>query len=159
MRAPLTLIALAAIVLSGPTFAMGSSSDKPEATKAGPPSDYSRAKAMIEAENFKDAIPLLQQVVAKEPKNAEAYNLLGYATRKSGNPNGSLQYYTTALQIDPKHLGANEYLGEAYLMLDKLPQAEQQLARLDQLCMFGCVEYRTLKTAISDYKAGKKPTN
>ena len=159
MRAPLTLLALAAIVLSGPTFAMGSSSDQPEATKSGPPTDYSRAKAMIEAKNFKEAIPLLQQVVAKEPKNADAYNLLGYATRKSGDPNGSLQYYTTALQIDPKHLGANEYIGEAYLMLDKLPQAEQQLARLDQLCMFGCVEYRTLKAAIADYKAGKKPTN
>ncbi len=159
MRRPLTLIVLAAMALSGPALAMGSSSDQPEATKAGPPTDYSRAKAMIEAKNFKEAIPLLQQVVAKEPKNAEAYNLLGYATRKSGDPNGSLQYYTTALQIDPKHLGANEYLGEAYLMLGKLPQAEQQLARLDQLCMFGCVEYRTLKTAIADYKAGKKPTN
>ena len=159
MRTPLTLIALAAIALSGPTFAMGGSSDQPEATKAGPPTDYSRAKAMIEAKNFKEAIPLLQQVVAKEPKNADAYNLLGYATRKSGDPNGSLQYYTTALQIDPKHLGANEYLGEAYLMLDKPQQAAQQLARLDQLCVFGCVEYRTLKTAIADYKAGKKPTN
>jgi hypothetical protein len=44
-------------------------------------------------------------------------------------------------------------------MLGKLPQAEQQLTRLDQLCMFGCVEYRTLKAAIADYKAGKKPTN
>ena len=163
MRSPFILVALIAMALSapasGPALGMGSSSDQPDATKAGPPSDYSRAKAMVEAKNFKEAIPLLQQVVAKEPKNAEAYNLLGYATRKSGNPNGSLQYYTTALQIDPKHLGANEYLGEAYLMLDKLPQAEQQLARLDQLCMFGCVEYRTLKAAVADYKAGKKPTN
>jgi Flp pilus assembly protein TadD len=158
MRAPLTLVALAALVLSGPALAMGGN-DPPEATKAGPPTDYSRAKAMIEAKNYREAIPLLQQVVAKEPKNADAYNLLGYATRKSGDPNGSLQYYTTALQIDPKHLGANEYLGEAYLMLGKLPQAEQQLARLDQLCMFGCVEYRTLKAAVADYKAGKKPTN
>lgn len=159
MRTPITLIALAAIALSGTAFAMGSSSDQPEATKVGPSTDYSRAKAMIEAKNFKEAIPLLQQVVAQEPKNADAYNLLGYATRKSGDPNGSLQYYTTALQIDPKHLGANEYIGEAYLMLDKLPQAEQQLARLDQLCMFGCIEYRTLKAAIASYKAGQKPTN
>ena len=159
MRTRLSLVVLMALVLSGPAFAMGSGSDQPEATKSGPPSDYSRAKAMVEAKNFKEAIPLLRQVVAQEPQNANAYNLLGYATRKSGDPNGSLQYYTTALQIDPKHLGANESLGEAYLMLGKLPQAEQQLARLDQLCVFGCVEYRTLKTAIADYKAGKKPTN
>src|SRR5262249_36339756 len=76
--------------------------------KAGDPS-FSQAKAMIEARNYAGALPLLQQVVARDPRNADAYNLMGYATRKSGNPQGSLQYYTTALQIDPKHLGANEY--------------------------------------------------
>ena len=160
MRTPLTILAALAIAASaGGAFAMGndpapSSSAKP----AGDP-DYGNAKAMIEAKKYGEAIPLLQKVVAKDPKNADAYNLLGYATRKSGDPNGSLQYYNTALQIDPKQLGANEYLGEAYLMLDKPQQAEQQLARLDQLCVFGCVEYRTLKAAIADYKAGKKPTN
>ena len=44
-------------------------------------------------------------------------------------------------------------------MLDRLPEAEQQLARLDSLCIFGCAEYRLLKAAIADYKAGKsRPT-
>lgn len=157
MRTLFTILAAMAIAASaGGAFAMGND-PAPSAKPADPA--YTNAKAMIEAKRYGEAIPLLQQVVAKEPKNADAYNLLGYATRKSGNPNGSLQYYTIALQIDPKHLGANEYLGEAYLMLDKPQQAEQQLARLDQLCMFGCVEYRTLKAAIADYKAGKKPTN
>jgi len=121
--------------------------------------NFSQAKAMIEARNYAPALPLLQQVVARDPKNADAYNLLGYATRRSGNPNGSLQYYNQALQIDPKHLGAHEYVGEAYLMLDQPQQAEQHLARLNSLCVFGCTEYRMLKAAIADYKAGKKPTN
>ena len=44
-------------------------------------------------------------------------------------------------------------------MLDQPQQAEQHLARLDSLCVFGCIEYRTLKAAIANYKAGKKPTN
>ena len=81
------------------------------------------------------------------------------ATRASGNPNGSLQYYQQALAIDPKHLGAHEYLGEAYLMLDQPAEADKMLARLDSLCVFGCTEYRMLKTAIANYKQGKKPTN
>jgi tetratricopeptide (TPR) repeat protein len=98
-------------------------------------------------------------VVARDPQNADAYNLMGYATRKSGDANGSLRYYTTALQIDPKHLGAHEYIGEAYLMLDRPQEAQQHLARLDSLCLFGCSEYRMLKTAIANYKAGRKPTN
>lgn len=120
---------------------------------------FTQAKVMIEARNYPGALPLLQQVVARDPQNADAYNLMGYATRKSGDPNGSLQYYNRALQIDPKHIGAHEYVGEAYLMLDRLPEAEQHLARLDSICLFGCTEYRMLKTAIANYKAGRKPTN
>ena len=121
--------------------------------------NFAQAKVAIEARNYAAAMPLLQQVVAKDPQNADAYNLMGYATRKSGNPNGSLQYYNAALQIDPKHIGAHEYVGEAYLMLDRLPEAEQHLARLDSICLFGCTEYRMLKAAIANYKAGRKPTN
>jgi len=160
MRIHVTLVAASlAMALSGVAFGMGNdSSPTPAAKPAGDPT-FGRAKAMIEAKDYRGALPLLQQVVAKEPKNADAYNLMGYATRKSGDPNGSLQYYNYALTLDPKHLGANEYIGEAYLMLDKPQQAEQHLAKLDSLCVFGCVEQRTLKAAIASYKAGKKPTN
>ena len=160
MRIHVTLIAASvAMVLSGAAFGMGNDSSAPPAAKPAADPTFGRAKAMIEAKDYKGALPLLQQVVAKEPKNADAYNLIGYATRKSGDPNGSLQYYNYALTLDPKHLGANEYIGEAYLMLDQPQQAEQHLARLDSLCVFGCVEQRTLKAAIANYKAGKKPTN
>lgn len=121
--------------------------------------NFAQGKALVEARRYQEAMPLLQQAVAKEPKNADAFNLMGYATRKSGSANDSLQYYTQALAIDPKHLGAHEYIGEAYLQLDRPQEAQQHLARLDSLCIFGCTEYRMLKAAIADYKAGKKPTN
>jgi predicted Zn-dependent protease len=160
MRIHVTLIAASlAMALSGAAFGMGNDTSSAPAAKPGADPTFGRAKAMIDAKDYKGALPLLQQVVAKEPKNADAYNLIGYATRKSGDPNGSLQYYNYALTLDPKHLGANEYIGEAYLMLDQPQQAEQHLARLDSLCVFGCVEQRTLKAAIANYKAGKKPTN
>ncbi|MBX9943881.1 MAG: tetratricopeptide repeat protein [Reyranella sp.] len=135
----------------------GGASEQPAAKPADP--NFTRAKAMIEAKDYAGSLPLLQQVVAKDPKNADAYNLMGFATRKSGNPAGSLQYYQQALAIDPRHIGAHEYIGEAYLMLDQLAQAEQHLARLDSLCVFGCAEYRMLKAAVANYKAGRKPTN
>jgi Flp pilus assembly protein TadD len=121
--------------------------------------NFTRAKAMIEGRDYQGSLPLLQQVVAKDPRNADAYNLMGYATRKAGNPNGSLQYYQQALAIDPRHIGAHEYIGEAYLMLDRPADAEQHLARLDSLCVFGCSEYRMLKAAVANYKKGQKPTN
>ena len=148
MRSTLYSLAAAfALAMTGAALAMGSN-DPPAATKAAD-ADFAKAKAMIEAKDYKGALPLLQQVVAKDTKNADAFNLLGFATRKSGDANGSLPYYTQALALDPKHVGAHEYIGEAYLMVGRLPEAEQHLARLETLCVFGCVEHRTLKAAIA----------
>ena len=163
-----TLIAAVASVafgLAGPALAAGGggggSSEPIPSRPAAKPVDpsFAQGKALVEAKRYQEAMPLLQQAVAKNPQNADAYNLMGYATRKSGNANGSLQYYNQALAIDPKHLGAHEYVGEAYLMLDRPQEAQQHLAKLDSLCTFGCTEYRMLKAAIADYKAGRKPTN
>jgi tetratricopeptide (TPR) repeat protein len=164
MRTSLILaVASFAFGVSSAAFAAGGGggSSEPVQSTTAKPADpsFAQAKALIEAKRYKEAMPLLQQAVAKDPKNADAYNLMGYATRKSGDANGSLQYYNQALAIDPKHLGANEYIGEAYLQLDRPAEAQQHLARLDSLCTFGCTEYRMLKAAIADYKAGKKPTN
>jgi tetratricopeptide (TPR) repeat protein len=160
-----TLLAAAAVLSLGfSTLAFaagggGSDSQPIQSTKPVDP-NFTRAKAMIETnKDYANALPLLQQVVAKDPRNADAYNLMGYATRKSGNANGSLQYYQQALAIDPRHIGAYEYLGEAYLMLDRPAEADQMLARLDSLCVFGCSEYRMLKAAVANYKKGQKPTN
>lgn len=147
-----------ALGLSLPVQAAGGGASMETPAKPVDP-NFARAKAMIEARDYANALPLLQQVVARDPKNADAYNLMGFATRKSGNPSGSLQYYQQALAIDARHLGAHEYIGEAYLMLDQPAQAEQHLARLDSLCVFGCAEYRMLKAAVANYKAGRKPTN
>jgi tetratricopeptide (TPR) repeat protein len=154
-----------AFALAGPAYAAGGGGGggPPDAAVSTPakPVDpnFIKAKAMVEAKDYKSPMPLLQQVVASDPKNADAYSLMGYATRKSGDANGSLQYYNQALAIDPKHVGAHEYIGEAYLQLDRLPEAEQHLARLDSICVFGCTEYRMLKAAVASYKAGRKPTN
>ena len=122
-----TLLAAAAVLslgFSATAFAAGGGANSTSSSQPSKPVDpnFARAKAMIEAKDYNGALPLLQQVVAKDPRNADAYNLMGYATRKCGNANGSLQYYQQALAIDPRHLGAHEYIGEAYLMLDRLPR-------------------------------------
>jgi tetratricopeptide (TPR) repeat protein len=158
-----TLFAIAAVLslgCSADAFAAGGGADPQPASQAKPVDpNFAQAKAMIEAKNYKAALPLLQQVVAKDPRNADAYNLMGYAVRSSGDANGSLQYYQQALAIDPRHLGAHEYIGEAYLMLNRPADAQQHLARLDSLCVFGCTEYRMLKAAIANYSGGKRATN
>jgi Flp pilus assembly protein TadD len=156
---PIALIALA--LGGGAALAMGSSSPAPAPASSAAPApkanpDFANAKAAIDKQDWPTAIALLNKVTAAEPKNPEAYNLLGYSVRKSGNPQASLQYYQYALSLDPKHLGANEYIGEAYLQLGDLAKAEEHLKRLDELCTFGCKEHTELKNAIAAYKAGKK---
>ena len=162
MRSTLVCIA-AALSLAGPGVALaaGGGGDSSSISVPAKPVDanFVRARQLIEARDFRNALPLLQQVVQKDPRNADAYNLMGYAVRSSGDPNGSLQYYQQALAIDPRHLGAHEYIGEAYLMLNRLQDAEQQLARLDLLCLFGCSEYRQLKAAIANYKQARRASN
>jgi Flp pilus assembly protein TadD len=158
----LAAVAVLSLGFSTLAFAAGGGSDTSSSQPAKPVDpNFARAKAMIEARDYKGSLPLLQQVVAKDPRNADAYNLMGYATRSAGDANGSLQYYQQALAIDPRHLGAHEYIGEAYLMLNRPADAQQHLARLDSLCVFGCTEYRQLKAAIASYNAGagKRPTN
>ena len=123
------------------------------------PQDAAMAAAVqaIDAQQYARAIPMLEDVVARQPTNADAYNWLAYATRKNGDPARSIAIYEKALALNSKHLGAHEYIGEAYLALDNLPKAKEHLARLNRLCLFGCEQYRDLKKAVEAYEksAGK----
>jgi Flp pilus assembly protein TadD len=139
-----------AFVVPGAAFAAGGSSDKPVVAPTDP--DLDRANKAIKEKNWSLAIDLLNKALARDNKNAEIYNLLGYSERNRGNLDIAFKYYDKALELDPKHRGAHEYVGEAYLMTGNLGKAEEQLAILDKLCLFSCEEYRDLKTAIADYK-------
>ena len=94
--------------------------------------DYTVGVKAIDAGQFAAAIPLLQKSIARDGSNADAYNWLAYATRRNGDPTGWNTIYQKALAIDPKHRGAHEYIGEAYLTLDNLPKAKEHLANLDE---------------------------
>jgi tetratricopeptide (TPR) repeat protein len=117
--------------------------------------DYIAGVRAIKAGNYPAAIRLVEGVVAREASNADALNWLAYATRRGGDPAKSIPIYERALAIDPKHRGAHEYIGEAYLALHNLAKAKEHLARLDSLCFFPCSEYRDLKKAIKAYQAGR----
>lgn len=158
MRASFLLAACAALGLAlaatSPARSMGSNDPAPAAKPRN--ADFDAGKAAVAKEDWVTAIASLKKAVASEPNNPEAHNLLGYATRKSGDARGSLAHYQQALALDPKHLGAHEYIGEAYLMLNDVAKAEEHLAKLSDLCTFGCKEERALKAAIAAHKAKPK---
>ena len=157
------IVTLWALTVAGPAAVGVAEADPPRSTTPSIPEkpvdpDYDAAVRAIKASQYTTAIPLLEKVVQRDARNADAYNWLGYATRKKGDPAASIPLYQKALAVDPKHRGAHEYIGEAYLMLDDLPKAREHLAQLDKLCFFSCEEYRDLKKAVQEYekkKAGK----
>ncbi len=135
----------------------GGSDDRTNQARGKPVDpEYTAAEKAIKADKFAEAIPLLQRVVGRDAGNADAFNWLAYATRRKGDPAASLPLYEKALALDPKHRGAHEYIGEAYLMLGNVAKAKEHLARLNSLCFLPCSEYSDLKKAVEQYeKTGK----
>ena len=114
--------------------------------------DYEAGKKAVEAQNWQGALDSFNRALQREPNSADVHNYLGYTYRHLGNFDMAFKHYDQALRIDPKHKGALEYSGEAYLMVNNLAKAEENLARLDKACVFSCEEYRDLKKAVEDYK-------
>jgi Flp pilus assembly protein TadD len=114
--------------------------------------DVVHAQKAIKDKNWDTAIELLNKAAARDPKNADIHNLLGYTERNRGNLDAAFKHYEQALAINPRHRGAHEYIGEAYLMTGNLAKAEEHLARLNKLCLFPCEEYSSLKAAVAKYK-------
>jgi len=114
--------------------------------------DLVKAQSAIKDKNWNQAVDLLSKAAARDPKNAEIHNMLGFSERNRGNLDAAFKEYDIALTLNPKHRGAHEYVGEAYLMAGNLPKAEEQLSILDKLCFFRCEEYSDLKAAIAKYK-------
>ena len=134
----------------------GAFADLPEPKKAES-SNITAARQAVEAKDFKSAVGHLTKAVQENPNDADAQNMLGYSYRKLGTFDKSMEHYQKALKIDSNHRSAHEYLGELYLDMNQLGNAEKQLAALKKACPFfgKCEEYDDLKEAIEKYKAKK----
>ncbi|WP_370156566.1 tetratricopeptide repeat protein [Ferrovibrio sp.] len=149
----LLLLGLLALPAAPVLAAGGGGGDTAPAAPQDP--DFKAGRAAIDKKDWAAAVPLFEKVVARDEKNADAYNWLGYALRNQGDYEKAFIAYGRALGADPRHRGAREYLGEAYLKTGNLAMAEEQLKKLDSLCTFGCAEYTELKNKIAAFKAGK----
>lgn len=138
------------LLLTSPVFAAGSNSAYSNAKPVD--SNFTQGMAAIKAKDWNQVITSMKKVVEKDENNANAWNHIGHAYRQIGDMENSFKHYERALTIDPKHKGAHEYIGEAYLVVKKLDKAEEHLAILKKLCTFRCEEYTELKDKIAAYK-------
>ncbi len=141
MKTPFLTAAILCAALSGPAHAVGSGINASAELQA--------AQTSIDAEDYTAAIARLGALVAEEPRNADALNLLGYANRQSGDIDAAARYYDAALSVEPDHLGALEYQGEMFIMQGDMASAEANLAKLSALCT-DCEELLDLTEALAD---------
>lgn len=135
------------------TTAWAMDTPKPEPKDPKDPA-LEQARTAIGRQDWAGAQKVLREAVARNPQDAEFHNLFAYSIRKGANPAMDVvfRHYNEALRIDPKHRGAHEYIGEAYLMSGNVPKAKEHLAQLDRLCTFGCEEYTKLKKEVALYE-------
>ena len=145
-----------AAFIAGPAWSAGGGTDPAHAEPRDPA--LAALQAAVAKSDWPQARELARASVARNPSNPEYHNLYAYALRKGEKPEMELvfKHYNEALRLDPRHRGAHEYLGEAYLMVGNLAKAREQLKTLDDLCFFSCQEFAMLKKAIAEYEA-KQP--
>jgi tetratricopeptide (TPR) repeat protein len=145
---------IAALILAGfwtPALAAG---DADSSSTAPKDPVIERASAAAAKKDWAAAQAILREALQKNAGNASYHNLYAYSVRKDANPDMSVvfKHYNEALRIDPKHRGAHEYIGEAYLMANNVAKAEEHLAALERLCRLPCEEHADLKAKIGAYK-------
>ena len=116
---------------------------------------YDKAYDLVYAEKFDKSLKLLKKIADRDDlgeMKADVYNLLGFSYRKNDNPDldKAFESYKIALEANPEHAGAHEYLGELYLKMGKKNMAEEMLAKLETIAGTNSDEYKKLKKAIAN---------
>ena len=145
----LSSVVIAVAMLGAASVAYADSTrEEPPPKAAATGVTLASAQQKIDAGDYRGAIPILTDIVKADPNNADALNLMGFSLRKTGQTDLALQYYNKALGLMPKHLGANEYLGELYVELGQMDKAKERLAVLQAACG-NCEQARDLSAFIA----------
>ena len=94
---------------------------------------------------YSQAFKKLNTAYKSDKKNPDILNYMGFTSRKTGNFKEAENYYLKGLDLDPKHNGINEYLGELYVQTNRIDKANERLAVLKNC---NCDEYSELELII-----------
>ena len=154
------------VFITSAAFSAGSSGGDGGGGEAKPVSQYKIAVKMINKakkfekknksdkaqKHYKKAIGYLLKHNKKFPADPNTLNYLGFTHRKVGDYNNAEIYYSMGLELDPKHVGINEYMGELFVVTNRLDKAKERLAVLEDC---NCKEYKELKLVIEGKKESK----
>ena len=154
------------VLITSPAFSAGSSGGSSGGGEEKPITQYQVAEKIIKKakkfekknkidkaqKHYKKAIGHLLKHNKKFPSDPDTLNYLGFAHRKVGDYENAEIYYSMGLALDPKHVGINEYMGELFVVTNRLDKAKERLAVLKDC---NCKEYKELKLVIEGKKESK----
>ena len=160
------LTVLLFVLITSPVFSAGSSGGSGSGGETKPVSQYQIGEKMINKakkfekknktdkaqKHYQKAIGYLLKHNKKFPADPDTLNYLGFAHRKIGDYENAEIYYSMGLELDPKHVGINEYMGELFVVTNRLDKAKERLAVLENC---NCKEYKDLKLVIEGKKESK----
>ena len=152
------------LVLSVNSYSAGSSDNSNDNSKTK--TNYDKAVAHIKLakkyekkdkikkanKRYEKALKLLTLSNKKKPNNPDTLNYLGFTTRKLGDYENGEKFYLEGLAIEPNHIGINEYLGELYVVTNRISLAKERLKILENC---NCEEYILLKEIIDGVRKSK----
>lgn len=92
-----------------------------QAVYSAPSADYSQAVSLFQANNFRAALPLFQQIIQDDPGNAMAYYYLGSCQETVGYLRGEVLNYYISNKLSPDP-GMTAYADK---LMDKLSPEDQ----------------------------------
>ena len=154
------------ILFSANAYSAGSESSSSDSTKTNVKSNYEKAVTSIKfakkyekkgklekaKKRYEKAQKFLLKSNKEKPNQTDTLNYLGFTTRKLGDYENGEKYYLMGLEIDPNHIGINEYLGELYVTTNRMDLARERLKVLENC---NCKEYTELKDIIDGVKESK----
>ena len=142
-----TLAALAATALAEPY--------EVDPDLAARDDDYAAGKRAVDRKDWAEAVRWFKLAERRHPEQADLQNILGYAHRNLKQYDLAFRHYKRAIEIEPRHRGAHEYIGETYLLVGDVAGAEKHLDALRQICLLPCDELHELERAVLRYRTGK----
>ncbi|QIG80558.1 tetratricopeptide repeat protein [Stakelama tenebrarum] len=109
-----------------------------------------QGRAAQAAGDLGGAIDSLETALVVDPRNAEAFIVLGDIARARSLPGKAIRYYRDALTLDPNDTVAMRGEGEALVQKGAIDKANEVLANVREICGSGsCPEGDRLAAAIA----------
>ena len=92
-----------------------------------------RVKALLDGDNYGDAITTARQAIQREPNNPVYYGLLAWAYNAKGDYREAVDVANQAIEIDSSYAAALRQCGYAYIKQEKYVEAIAPLSRAVEL--------------------------